>query len=105
MFFFFSSRSRHTRFALVTGVQTCALPICHFVVAAESAGHLVVPLRSDLADRQALFDEIAITNPDAVVHLAGISFVGHKDDSAFYAVNVVGTTNLLASLEIGRAHV
>src|SRR3546814_646509 len=27
MFFFFSSRSRHTRCALVTGVQTCALPI------------------------------------------------------------------------------
>src|SRR3546814_10646823 len=27
IFFFFSSRRRHTRFALVTGVQTCALPI------------------------------------------------------------------------------
>src|SRR3546814_8670772 len=25
--FFFASRSRHTRCALVTGVQTCALPI------------------------------------------------------------------------------
>src|SRR3546814_1446210 len=35
-FFFFSSRRRHTRCALVTGVQTCALPIfkclCCFVV-------------------------------------------------------------------------
>src|SRR3546814_8583106 len=32
--FFFSSRRRHTRCALVTGVQTCALPIlkrCHEV--------------------------------------------------------------------------
>src|SRR3546814_11941534 len=28
--FFFSSRGRHTRCALVTGVQTCALPICGF---------------------------------------------------------------------------
>src|SRR3546814_15802975 len=27
LLFFFSSRRRHTRFALVTGVQTCALPI------------------------------------------------------------------------------
>src|SRR3546814_14074393 len=27
--FFFSSRRRHTRCALVTGVQTCALPIFH----------------------------------------------------------------------------
>src|SRR3546814_6727733 len=32
LLFFFSSRRRHTRCALVTGVQTCALPIfrlCH----------------------------------------------------------------------------
>src|SRR3546814_4608338 len=28
--FFFSSRRRHTRCALVTGVQTCALPISVF---------------------------------------------------------------------------
>src|SRR3546814_18694002 len=27
-YFFFSSRRRHTRCALLTGVQTCALPIC-----------------------------------------------------------------------------
>src|SRR3546814_6811588 len=30
--FFFSSRRRHTRCALVTGVQTCALPISEFRV-------------------------------------------------------------------------
>src|SRR3546814_15787585 len=30
--FFFSSRRRHTRCALVTGVQTCALPICRTVL-------------------------------------------------------------------------
>src|SRR3546814_2274544 len=28
VFFFFSGRRRHTSCALVTGVQTCALPIC-----------------------------------------------------------------------------
>src|SRR3546814_1847148 len=33
--FFFSSRRRHTICALVTGVQTCALPICF--VPADSA--------------------------------------------------------------------
>src|SRR3546814_2333163 len=32
MWFFFSSRRRHTRCALVTGVQTCALPIFLFGV-------------------------------------------------------------------------
>src|SRR3546814_5223578 len=30
-FFFFSDRRRHTRCALVTGVQTCALPIFDMV--------------------------------------------------------------------------
>src|SRR3546814_5410651 len=30
--FFFSSRRRHTRCALVTGVQTCALPIWLLIV-------------------------------------------------------------------------
>src|SRR3546814_3613779 len=30
--FVFSSRRRHTRCALVTGVQTCALPICWPVI-------------------------------------------------------------------------
>src|SRR3546814_2376844 len=34
--FFFSSRRRHTRCALVTGVQTCALPI--FAVRVRDAG-------------------------------------------------------------------
>src|SRR3546814_1777260 len=34
--FFFSSRRRHTRCALVTGVQTCALPICAAVIISEA---------------------------------------------------------------------
>src|SRR3546814_9055890 len=33
--FFFSSRRVHTRGALVTGVQTCALPICVVDLAAQ----------------------------------------------------------------------
>src|SRR3546814_10410529 len=42
LIFFFSSRRRHTRCALVTGVQTCALPIyvrrpCGFLSAASAA--------------------------------------------------------------------
>src|SRR3546814_3789595 len=32
MLFCFSSRRRHTSCAVVTGVQTCALPICWFKV-------------------------------------------------------------------------
>src|SRR3546814_7693574 len=43
MCFFFSSRRRHTRCALVTGVQTCALPICRLRLAQlldEPTNHL-----------------------------------------------------------------
>src|SRR3546814_6402828 len=38
LFFFLSSRRRHTRCALVTGVQTCALPILGIVDAATTTG-------------------------------------------------------------------
>src|SRR3546814_8421187 len=36
-FFFFSSRRRHTRCVLVTGVQTCALPIFSCLISARIA--------------------------------------------------------------------
>src|ERR1051326_9525633 len=37
--FFFSSRRRHTRYRNVTGVQTCALPICDCcIIATDDAG-------------------------------------------------------------------
>src|SRR3546814_11310671 len=42
LLFLFSSRRRHTRCALVTGVQTCALPIWGLLVGlAAYAGHLL----------------------------------------------------------------
>src|SRR3546814_4977445 len=37
-YFFFSSRRRHTRCALVTGVQTCALPISALALELMDAG-------------------------------------------------------------------
>jgi nucleoside-diphosphate-sugar epimerase len=69
-----------------------------FKSAAEVAGHQVVALQADLTDKAAVAAEVLQAAPDAVVHLAAISFVGYADDSAFYAINVVGTTNLLAAL-------
>src|SRR3546814_4957913 len=38
MYFFFSSRRRHTSCALVTGVQTCALPIFALKLRRPQAG-------------------------------------------------------------------
>ncbi|MGJ3703124.1 NAD-dependent epimerase/dehydratase family protein [Variovorax sp. AFSI2.2] len=70
----------------------------HFIERASARGHSVIALRSDLMDDEALRQEALEVSPDAVVHLAAISFVGHADEKAFYAVNVVGTTNLLDAL-------
>jgi GDP-6-deoxy-D-talose 4-dehydrogenase len=69
-----------------------------FTKLAVAAGHEVVPLQADLTNQAALQQQVLASAPDAVVHLAAISFVGHADSNAFYAVNVVGTTNLLAAL-------
>src|SRR3546814_13554351 len=45
--FFFSSRRRHTRCALVTGVQTCALPILRrlLVIGQGALGHLLLEVQ------------------------------------------------------------
>src|SRR3546814_1244207 len=73
MWLFFSSRRRHTRCALVTGVQTCALPILHAVlgtlvrairslaitilpVIPESAGKVLDQLGAEARDHAALDD-------------------------------------------------
>src|SRR3546814_10312981 len=47
--FFFSSRRRHTRCALVTGVQTCALPILEVMWIKGSGGDIGTLKRSGLA--------------------------------------------------------
>src|SRR3546814_6685244 len=41
--FFFSSRRRHTRCALVTGVQTCALPIYFALIESASTANVLAP--------------------------------------------------------------
>src|SRR3546814_2002545 len=59
MCFFFSSRRRHTRCALVTGVQTCALPIwvvtrrgqVHLGMATQTDAGLMVPVIRNAQER------------------------------------------------------
>src|SRR3546814_3467500 len=50
---FFSSRRRHTRCALVTGVQTCALPI-------SETGKTALFISHDLVEAIALSDRILV---------------------------------------------
>jgi len=52
----------------------------------------------DLANGDLLRRIVGEVQPDAVVHLAAITFVGHGDANAFYWVNLIGTRNLLAAL-------
>jgi GDP-6-deoxy-D-talose 4-dehydrogenase len=70
----------------------------HFTAYAQANGHEVVPLRANLMHREAVQAEVRTHLPDTVVHLAAISFVGHTDERAFYAVNVIGAMNLLTAL-------
>jgi len=67
----------------------------HLCSRAAKAGYEVVELKADLLDREALQDEVLLVQPDLVAHLAAISFVASPDKMSFYAVNVIGTTNLL----------
>src|SRR3546814_5036108 len=66
--FFFSSRRRHTRCALVTGVQTCALPI--WVITDDIYNRMVfdgvgyhnfVHARPELRDRVIFIDSLSKT--------------------------------------------
>src|SRR3546814_938988 len=68
LIFFFSSRRRHTRCALVTGVQTCALPI--------SQGGLLLfdpepDQRLDRAEQPSslVIDDISVRRADGEVRL------------------------------------
>src|SRR3546814_1408728 len=68
-FFFFSSRRRHTRCALVTGVQTCALPICMGVmVLGNTLFGTLVSLRLDQAG-------VAVDHIGLIMALYSVGFV------------------------------
>src|SRR3546814_1448115 len=71
MFFFFSSRRRHTRCALVTGVQTCALPILTYATPLAPNGQIcrTEPLREAHIPAKAL----AMTKPVPKDWITGIS--------------------------------
>jgi GDP-6-deoxy-D-talose 4-dehydrogenase len=81
---------------LVTGAD--GFTGLHFAKQAVNAGFEVIPLKSNLSDKEAIVAEIQASRPTVVVHLAAISFVGHSNDNEFYAVNVIGTINLLEAL-------
>ncbi len=55
-------------------------------------------LVADLTSTESLRKAIEQAQPQYVVHLAGVAFVGHGNPKAFYDINLVGTRNLLEAL-------
>src|SRR3546814_1234493 len=101
LLFFFSSRRRHTRCALVTGVQTCALPILGTKLEAFRGRGNGDPLASrDVEDilnvvdgRAGLVEEVRLAPPalraDIAAGIAGL--LGHRDFD--YAVQATARNN------------
>ncbi|SER60173.1 GDP-D-mannose dehydratase [Pseudomonas sp. NFACC02] len=54
--------------------------------------------QADLTDLVGLSELLADIQPDIVVHLAALAFVGHGAAEAFYQVNLIGTRNLLEAI-------
>src|SRR3546814_7693061 len=119
--FFFSSRRRHSRCALVTGVQTCALPICtrqmeRVLSEAERAGAKVV-LVGDPEQLQAIEAGAAFRSLAERHGAAEISEVRRqhedwqKDATRALATGRTGEAihayaeHGMVHAEIGRAHV
>jgi len=69
----------------------------HGIVAPGSAAGMD-EFSVDLNDRAGLAAVVQQVQPDVVVHLAAIAFVGHGDAEQIYRVNVAGTRNLLEAL-------
>src|SRR3546814_17242451 len=67
--FFFTSRRRHTRCALVTGVQTCALPIFRKIEARGITAGIDVTGRAS-APQAEVWTDPATNSSDALSYLA-----------------------------------
>src|SRR3546814_3160400 len=98
--FFFSSRRRHTRCALVTGVQTCALPILLVACAA-----LPVRAQQTVIQIENVRTEYArVLRAEPVYQtLRATAMVEECEDAA--PADGGEPRRGLAKVEIGRAHV
>ena len=93
--------------ALITGIH--GFTGRYMAAELEAHGYEVIGLGSqpsdepgyyqiDLADGPGLHALLATLQPDFVVHLAALAFVGHGAPEAFYQVNLIGTRNLLEAI-------
>ena len=102
-----------TRTALITGVH--GFTGQYMLRELEAAGYRTIGLgvapsedssyrQIDLLDFEALSAVLREIQPDLIVHLAAVAFVGHADPAMFYRVNLIGTRNLLEAIDtMGKA--
>jgi nucleoside-diphosphate-sugar epimerase len=80
----------------------------HLIPELKERGYEVIEhseAQCDLRTASAVSKYIERTQPDFVIHLAGITFVPHGSPAEIYEVNTVGSTNLLDALAAaGRSH-
>src|SRR3546814_15411172 len=114
LFIFFSSRRRHTRCALVTGVQTCALPISDTVLNLNGSGFLGADVLNLKTPTSPTYTPEAVLPKEAqelgfgtystgAVRILGVNSVNKADAGTFVVVlapyiEVSGDLN-----QIGRA--
>ncbi len=65
----------------------------------EAHGHTIKGLNANLTNPVAVATEIVQLKPEAVVHLAGILYVGHVNARELYEVNLICTRYLLEALD------
>lgn len=96
-----------TKKVLITGMDS--FTGAHLSLYLENQGYLVFgtviqngdgfkTFTCNITSKEECLGVIAALRPDYVIHLAGISFVGHIDIEAFYKVNTLGTQNILDAL-------
>jgi nucleoside-diphosphate-sugar epimerase len=59
------------------------------------AGHEVHSLEADITDAPRVIERLQQVRPEAIIHLAAVSFVPDSEGAQVYHVNVIGTENLL----------
>ena len=72
----------------------------HFTAEAIKQHHEVAALNADICELADLKEEVSAIKPDAVMHLAAVSFVGHQHAEDFYKTNVIGTENLFKAISL-----
>lgn len=104
---FLSNEKNEDKTVLITGADgftgqhlTTFLSENGFNIIGVGGGNTKNPflIPCDLTNKEEIFEIVKRVQPNFIVHLAAVSFVGESDIESFYRVNLFGTLNLLEAL-------